>query len=63
MTRWEFATTVGENVRWEGDIGRRFFAVAPTSARGPQTGAAVSIVGRFAGERLVGFKVWRLPIE
>jgi hypothetical protein len=63
MTRREFATVVGENVRWEGDIGRRFFAAALTSARGPQTGAAVSIVGRFAGERLIDFKVWRLPIE
>jgi hypothetical protein len=63
MTRREFATAVGENVRWEGDIGRRFFAAAPMSVHGSQAGVSVSIVGRFVGDHLIGLKVWRLPVE
>ncbi len=63
MTRSAFSAAVGDNEHWEGDVARRFFPVSPSS-NAPELSSlpktSVAIVARFAGDRLVEFKVWKL---
>jgi len=60
MTRKEFQAATGTDVKWANDVGTAVFEYRETPAGRLAIDASISVIGTFAGDRLVKLAVWKI---